>query len=92
MTEQHFADREQLTDLLNSQKFMTERYNSNLNEAATPAFRSTLTSILAEEQEIQNRIFNQMNERGFYNVCKAEEQKIQKTKDQYAPKCASCKN
>ena len=91
MNNQCFADREQLTDLLNSQKFLTERYNSNLNEAATPEFRATLTSILAEEQEIQNKIFNEMNERGFYNVCKAEEQKIQKTKEQYAPKCACAK-
>ena len=91
MNNQCFADREQLTDLLNSQKFLTERYNSSLNEAATPEFRATLTSILAEEQQIQNRIFNEMNERGFYNVCKAEEQKIQKTKDQYAPKCTCVK-
>ena len=88
MNNQSFADREQLTDLLNSQKFTTGIYNGNLNEAATPEVRATLTSILAEEQQIQNRIFNEMSERGFYNVCKAEEQKIQKTKDQYAPKCA----
>ena len=85
-----YADREQLTDLLNSQKFLTGVYNNNLNEAATPEFRATLTSILAEEQQIQNRIFNEMSQRGFYNVCQAEEQKIQKTKDQYAPKCGAC--
>lgn len=90
MNNQSFADREQLTDLLNSQKFLTGRYNESLNEAATPEFRATLTSILAEEQQIQNRIFNEMSQRGFYQVCMAEEQKIQKTKDQYAPKCASC--
>ena len=90
MNNQVYADREQLTDLLNSQKFMTACYNSNLNEAETPEFRATLTSILAEEQQIQNRIFNEMSGRGFYHVCMAEEQKIQKTKEQYAPKCVSC--
>ena len=86
MSEQKFDDRAQLTDLLNSQKFITGQYNANLNEASTPAVRSTLASILSEEQTIQNRIFNEMNQRGFYPVCQAEEQKINKTKDQYAPK------
>ena len=90
MNETHFADREQLTDLLNSQKFLTERYNSALNEAATPEVRATFTSLLAEEQQMQNGIFNEMSTRGFYPVCQAEEQKIQKTKTQYAPKCGTC--
>lgn len=87
MTDRNFGDRAQLTDLLNSQKFITGQYNSNMNESSTPDVRATLASILAEEQQIQNRIFNEMNSRGYYNVCQAEEQKIQKTKDQYAPKC-----
>ncbi len=86
MTEKNFGDREQLTDLLNSQKFITGEYNSNLNESSTPELRSTFSSILAEEQAIQNRIFNEMNERGYYPVSKAEEQKVMKTKEKYAPK------
>ena len=79
-----FGDQQKLTDLLNSQKFMTGVYNSDLLESATPEVKRLFFGILEDEHRIQQEIFTEMNSRGYYQVEAAEEQKLQKTKQQYA--------
>lgn len=78
------TDREQMTDLLTTQKQMTASYNTFLCESATPEVRSCLLSVLRDEHTVAEELFCTMNTRGWYPVTKAEDQKVTSTKDQYA--------
>ena len=77
-------EKQTLTDLLSSQKFITGVYNSDLLECATPEVERLFFGILEDEHRIQQQIFQEMNSRGYYPVEPAEEQKLQKVKQLYA--------
>ncbi len=77
-------EQEKLTDLLSSQKFLTGMYNSYCCESATPAVRSALSSILEDEHRIQEEIFREMNNRGFYPLEKAEDNKVESAKQKFS--------
>ena len=77
------TDREQITDLLTSEKQMTASYNTFLCESATPAVRSCLLSALKDEHTLAEELFCTMNTRGWYPVTKAEEQKISAAKEKF---------
>ena len=81
---QTMKEKELLTDLLCSQKFVTGVYNTYCNEASTPAMRSCLSSILQDEHRIQEEIFNAMSTRGMYPTEKAEETKINAAKQKFS--------
>ncbi|MFA5562001.1 MAG: spore coat protein [Eubacteriales bacterium] len=83
MRQLNYGDKEQLTDLLSGQKFLTSNYNSYLNEAATPEVRQAFSQILSEEHVIENEIWQEMNRRGWYNVCAAEASEVTKAKQQF---------
>ena len=77
-------EQEKLTDALSSQKMLTGMYNTYCCEAATPSVKSCLLSILEDEHRIQTEIFNEMNTRGYYPVEKAEDEKLNTTKQKFA--------
>ena len=77
-------EQEKLTDALSAQKMLTGMYNTYCCEAATPAVRSCLFSILEEEHGIQSQIFREMNSRGYYPVEQAEETKLNQAKQQFS--------
>ena len=78
------SEKEVLTDLLSSQKFVTGAYNSYCCEAAEPCVRSCLMSVLQDEHRIQEEIFDTMNQKGYYPVKKAEDPKLNAAKAQFA--------
>ena len=73
-----------LTDLLSTQKFITGAYNTFCCEAAEPTVRNCLLSVLEDEHRIQAELFNTMNQKGFYQVQKAEESNLNAAKQQFA--------
>jgi spore coat protein CotF len=77
------TDKEQITDLLTSQKHMTCTYNTYCNETATQELRACMLSILRDEHTIGEELFDTMNKKGWYPVEKAEEQKISQAKSQF---------
>lgn len=79
-----FNEEQRMTDLLSGQKFLTGAYNSYYCEAATGAVKSCLSSILQDEHRIQEEIFNEMNNRGWYPVEKAEEAKLTSAKQKFS--------
>lgn len=83
-TQKGLDEKETLSDLLSSQKFMTSVYNSDLLESATPEVKRLFFGILEDEHRIQQEIFAEMSSRGYYQVEAAETEKLQKTKQQYA--------
>ena len=83
-TNQTMQEKEIMTDLLCSQKFVTSLYNTFCNEASTPAMRSCLSSILQDEHRVQEEIFNEMSNKGYYKVEMAEETKLNTEKQKFA--------
>ena len=77
-------EQEKLNDALSSQKLLTSMYNTYCGESATPSVKSCLLSILEDEHRIQTEIFNEMNTRGYYPVEKAEDTKLNTTKQKFA--------
>ncbi|HBQ46486.1 MAG TPA: spore coat protein [Ruminococcaceae bacterium] len=76
-------EKEMMNDVLSSEKYLTELYNTNANECATPNVRDGFLQILSEEHQIQADIFDAMKQRGWYQTPAAEQQKIQQTKQKY---------
>ena len=77
-------EKQRITDLLSSEKYMTGAYNTFCCEASTGAVKSCLNSLLQDEHRIQEEIFNAMSTRGMYPTEKAEETKINAAKQQFA--------
>lgn len=82
--EQGFDDREIMNDALISQKFLTDDYNIFAGECSTPAVYNDFMTILAEEHQIQNEVFQEMSKRGWYQTQPAEQQKINEAKTKFA--------
>lgn len=81
---QGFDDREIMNDALISQKFLTDDYNIFAGECSTPAVYNDFMTILAEEHQIQNEVFQEMTKRGWYQTQPAEQQKINEAKTKFA--------
>ena len=77
------TDQEKMTDLLSSQKFLCGIYNTCCCEAATPAVRSTLCSLLQDAHRVQEDVFNEMSTRGWYKTEAAELTKINEAKQKF---------
>lgn len=78
-----FDDKEKMMDALSSQKFISSDYTTFVNEAATPEFKTCLQNILNEELDIAHNLWCEMNTRGWYPVEKADDNKLQTTKNQF---------
>lgn len=76
-------EKEVFNDVLSSQKFITETYNTFTNECVTPNIRNEFMRILNEEHQIQAEVFDEMQKRGWYQTPAADQQKIQQAKTKY---------
>ena len=90
MNQPCFADKEMLNDVLSSQKFMTDGYNTTANESDGTIVRSTLMSILDEEHSIQHDVFTEMKARGWYQTEQAPQNKIDETKQKFNSYTCCC--
>lgn len=78
------TEKELMTDLLSSEKFLTGVYNTYCCEAATSNVKSTLMSLLQDVHRMQEEIFGEMSSRGWYQLEKAEEQKLNSEKQKFS--------
>jgi spore coat protein CotF len=86
MEQCQFNEQDKATDLLQSEKYLAGCYNSYLLEAATPEVKQCLSGLLSDTHSMQQRLFEDMNSRGWYPVTKAEEQKIMSAKQKFSAK------
>ena len=77
------SDKEIMHAMLSDEKYLASMYNTDLLECATPEMRQTLCAILTDTHSAAQKIFEEMNSRGWYPVTKAEEQKLTQAKQQY---------
>ena len=85
-----FGDREMMDDVLSSQKFITENYNTFANECATPALKSEFMNLLNEEHQIQHDVFTEMQKRGWYQTPAAQADKVNQAKQKFTKENAQC--
>ena len=78
------TEKEMMTDLLSSEKFLTGVYNTYCCEAATSNVKSTLMSLLQDVHRMQEESFGEMSSRGWYQLEKAEEQKLNSEKQKFS--------
>ncbi len=77
------TEKDMMYDVLSSQKFITDTYNTFTNECSSANMRDEFMKILQEEHQIQADVFDTMKQRGWYQAPAAEQQKIQQTKQKY---------
>jgi len=76
-------DMEIMTDLLTSQKTITENYNNYANECASKELKNSFLNILQEEHQIQADVFQVMNQRGWYKTQPADQNQLSTTKQKF---------
>lgn len=77
------VDKEKVNDLLFTEKYLTDSYNTFSNEASTKALQQDLVAILNDEHELEFKIFEEMKKRGWYSLEQASQQEIDKVKQSY---------
>jgi len=81
-----FQDKDRMMDALSSQKFLSGIYNESLNEAYHTPVKNCFSGLLEDVHRTQEELFALMNERGWYPVEDAEEQKVTAARQKFAAK------
>ena len=79
-----FGDKEQATDLLSSEKYLSGLYHTALLEAATPEVRSCLCALMQDVDTGAQQLFEEMNSRGWYPLTAAPDMKLESEKQKFA--------
>lgn len=80
----NFGEKEVLTEALTTEKSTTGTYNTFANECVNPQLRNDLMQILSKTHKMQADIFNEMQNKGMYQPCQAQQQKISQAKQKYS--------
>ena len=71
-----FTPKEVMNDVLNTQKHLTDTYNTFANECASPQLKDAFVNILSDEHQMQHQVFTDMQQRGWYQVEPADQTKV----------------
>jgi spore coat protein CotF len=77
-------DRDRINDVLTTEKYLTTGYNVGLNEMQNPQLRETVRTILNETHKLQESIFDQMFQKGWYKMKAADNQEVFQAHTQFA--------
>ncbi len=78
------SEKDILTDMLMSHKYLIETYNRATMEAADPKLRDLFHKLCTECLRDQDEIFNHMNSHGWYKPPEASAQEIQKAEQKFS--------
>jgi len=78
------VDRDEVNDMLLTKKHLTEAYNTFSNETSTKALQQDLLTILSEEHEMEFKLFQELQKRGWYTVEYANQSEIDKVKQTFS--------
>ncbi|MFP7492221.1 spore coat protein [Terribacillus saccharophilus] len=83
-TTQNMNDRDHVTDLLATEKYMTASYSTALNEMSNQSLYETVARIFKESQDAQRNLYNLMFQHGWYSLEQAQQQKVDQTFQQFS--------
>jgi spore coat protein CotF len=78
-----FNDLDRITDILSTEKHLTNNYSVGLNEMQNPKLRLVIQEVLKNTQDAQAQIFDQMFQKGWYKMKVADQQEVKATKTQF---------
>jgi spore coat protein CotF len=81
----NLSERSVVHDCLASQKMINATYNSFIEESATADLRRDLQVIQKQEQDSLYRVFQAMNQRGWYKTQPADQQQVSQARDELKP-------
>jgi spore coat protein CotF len=79
-----YGEKEVLNEALSTEKSTTGTYNTFVNECANPQLRNDLMQILNTTHRMQADIFNEIQNKGMYQLSQAQQQKISQAKQKYS--------
>ena len=82
-------DQEMMTDLLLSEKKMSGNYNEYASECVNTQLRDTFVSLLAESHKTQTDLFKTAQQKGWYQVEQAPEQKVSQAQQKFTNQAPS---
>ena len=82
-------DQEMMTDLLLTEKKMSGNYNEYASECVNVQLRDTFVNILAESHKTQTDLFKPAQQRGWYQVEQAPEQKVSQAQQKFTNQAPS---
>ena len=77
------TDQDYISDILLSEKQLCSTYTTAATEAKTEPIRNELKNILACELDVQNQIFQTLENKGWYQTENADNTKIEATKSKF---------
>lgn len=81
---QEMDDQDFLNDILATEKYLSDGYNTFLLESSHTELHTDVKQILNETHDCAREIFNLMFENGFYSLQTASPQEIQKAQDTFS--------
>ena len=87
-----YDDKTMLTDMLSTQKFIASNYNNYAGECATKRSKARLMKILGEEHDIQFKIFESMQAKGWYETAPAPVDKVNQAVQTHIAGATNVKN
>jgi spore coat protein CotF len=86
-----YDDKTMMTDMLSTQKFIAQNYNNYAGEFSTKQGKNRLMKILGEEHDIQFKIFEDMQAKGWYETTNAPQAKVDRTVQQHISSATNLK-
>ncbi|KAB8131830.1 spore coat protein [Gracilibacillus oryzae] len=80
---QAMNDRDFATDILATEKYLTQAYSTALNEASNQVLYQDLLNVFEETQNCQRELYNLMFKNGWYSLEQADMQKCQQSYQQF---------
>jgi spore coat protein CotF len=77
-------DRDRANDLLATEKYLTQSYNTAVHEAGSEQLYQLQLQHLQDSHQAARELFSLMQQRGWYQVEPAEQQKISQKTTQFA--------
>ena len=76
-------DRDYVNDILSFEKYLSNGYNTGLNEAQHPQLHQTVQNLLNDVHQAQYELFELMFQKGWYKMKAADAQEIQQAHQQF---------
>jgi len=79
-------EKDMITDALSTQKYLSSTYNDAANEASNPKLRRDFINILNDEHKNEEKLFDAMNQKGWYSPQNADQQRITQAYNKFSQK------
>ncbi len=83
MPKEILQDEEILLDMLYTQQYLTNTYNTGMNICTSPQAKNQVVEILSEEQQMQGQLLDEMLKRGYITPQEADSLALLLAREKY---------